>query len=355
MLDITRLKMIGLNWSKNTKIVINQGELLTDVLQEVSTFISQHSNYIDPEHAATVKYAIERNRNTKRKKFDLDSDSEDMQNVRLTHRGTDVNDLDDRGNRHGDYDSDDDRGPMDDEIVEKFHFGGDEAEKEAKEKKEDDFFTVKKTKEEVFKEIVIKSKMYKAAMSELKDHNEEALDKLDEEFGDIFEHLETRAKVKKDAEANPKPFKAQSTSLLEVVNNQNNKEIQKKSDMRKRDQKQVRKGAMSSDYNYDRLAIELKGSKKARPHSLFKSEKEKALDRREELEALEKQIQNTDKVITDQLDDSDGQPQDSDNDNKPKDSTKLNDQLVDLIEKEYKEEDREQPDEFEAIEESSAE
>lgn len=234
---------------------------------------------------------------------------------------------------------------MDDDIVEKLHFGGKDVEKE-----DDELFTVKKTKEEVFREIVAKSKLYKAAKAEIKDQNEEMIDQLDEEFADIFPLLETRKKAKKEIEESTANLLPNNVSLLEVAKKQNDREIRKKADMRKRDQKQVRKSAPETSYDYDFLAVDLKSSKRARPELLVKSEKERALDRKEELEQLEKQIQHNDKVITDKLDNYSGDEGSEYSDQPDQDK---NDALVDLIEREYND-DEEEPDEFEAIEEDSS-
>jgi nucleolar protein 14 len=267
-------------------------------------------------------------------KFDLDSDQEDLQNIQLTHRGQALDDIfeynDDRKQQS------DEEYHMDDNIVNKLHFGG----KNIDSDQDDDFLKVKKTKEEVFKEIVTKSKIFKAARAELKDQNEDAIDKLDEEFPDIFPLLNTRGKSIKGAE--------QHMSLLEVANKQNDKEIQKKSDMRKRDQKYIKKSQMDKNYNYDNLAFSLKDDAKARPRMLIKSEKDKAIDRKAELEKLEKQMHQNDK-IAEGLDVSDHEDSVED----INDPDKLNNALVDLIENEYNDNDDSEPDDFEAIEEES--
>lgn len=200
-----------------------------------------------------MRFAIERNRNNKRMKFNLDSDDEDFQDIQLTHRGHALNDTyefkDD--NAFKNRDSDEEYG-LDDKIVENLHFGGATIDKEP----EDEFFKVKKTKEEVFKEIMTKSKVFRAARAELKDQNEELIDQLDDDFGDIFPLLETKAKLRK--EGNAKKIQTTGVSLLEVANIQNDKEIQKKSNMRKRDQKYIKKTDLDTNYSYDSLAITLR-------------------------------------------------------------------------------------------------
>jgi nucleolar protein 14 len=270
-------------------------------------------------------------------KFDLDSDQEDMQNVQLTHGGQALDDIfeynDDR--KQG---SDDEEYHMDDNIVEKLHFGGKDIDSE----QDDDFIKVKKTKEEVFKEIVTKSKIFKAARAEVKDQNEEMIDKLDEEFPDIFPLLNTREKTIRGVD--------QTMSLLEVSKLQSDKEIQKKSDMRKRDQKHIKKSYMNTDYNYDSLTVSMRDDTKARPRMLIKSEKDKAIDRKTEMLKLEKQMRENDEVA-DGIDVSehDGSVEHIN------DPDKLNNALIDLIENEYNDNDDSEPDDFEAIEEAEEE
>lgn len=62
---------------------------------------------------------------------------------------------------------------MDDEIVEKLHFGG-QGLKDSDE--EGDLLTVKKTREQVFAEIMLKSKYYKEKRLEEKEENEELIE-----------------------------------------------------------------------------------------------------------------------------------------------------------------------------------
>ncbi|CAI2370283.1 unnamed protein product [Moneuplotes crassus] len=292
------------------------------------------------------RFAIERSRNKRKMRFELDSDEEDLQKIQLTHGGKaldetfDFRDDKDLKNR----DNGEDRYKLDDKIVKNFHFGGNTIDKDDN---EDDFFKVKKTKEEVFKEIVTKSKIFKAAKAELRDQNEELIDKLDDDFGDIFPLLETKAKMIK--EGKPRPKEGEKVSLLEVSKKQNDKEIQKKSDMRKRDQKHIRKADMNTDYNYDSLAVTLRDSKKARPNRPVQTVKEKALDRKSELEKLQKKMEENDKNVN-RLENID-EVEDREDFNDPE---KMNNALVDLIENEYNDKTHQKPDEFEAIEEHSS-
>ena len=295
------------------------------------------------EVSITTRYAIERNRNTRKKKFDLDSDDEQIDNFKLTHNGRNI-DEDDGPTSKNKHDDDDEF--LDDKIVEKMHFGGKDIDSDSG----DDFLKVKKTKEEVFKEIVAKSKLYKAMRAEVKDENEELIDKLDEDFADIVPFLNTKAKLNKDPAA--RAAQAANMSLLEVSQKQKDKLIAKKSEARKRDQKFVRKADMNTDYNYDHLAFSLKDSARARPQLLVKSEKEKAIDRKEELERLEKDNKKSQNK-PEQLDDESENDDDAEEKEEKKDLIQMNHDLVDIVDGEG-DESEEEEDEFEAIDEDDS-
>lgn len=94
-----------------------------------------------------VRYTKERQKQRRKQKFDLeDSDKED---VGLTHGGRPIEELDDFNERIGSESEEDPDNPeaglMDDDIVNKLHFGG----KGLRDSDEEqgDLFTVKKTRE----------------------------------------------------------------------------------------------------------------------------------------------------------------------------------------------------------------
>ena len=184
--------------------------------------------------------------------------------------------------------------------------------------------------------------------AEIKDQNEELIQQLDDDFADIFPLLETRAKQRKEKSQNQ--IQTSNLSLLEISKKQNDKIVSKKSEARKRDQKFVRKADMNTDYNYDALAFELKDSARARPELLIKSEKEKAIDRKDELERLDREKNTNKNNIAEQLDEEN---EESESEGEKKDLEQMNHDLVDLIENEY-EESEEEPDEFEAIDEDDS-
>lgn len=283
----------------------------------------------DQEKSATIRYAIERKRNKKATKFDIDSD-DDMQNVRLTHGGQDIDDIDEFKHKTNPDDLNDQFEDkfLDDRIVEKLHFGGKKIEDET----EEDFFKVKKTKQEVFNEIIAKSKMFKAARAELKDQNMEMTEQVDADFKALMPLLfdDKRREIKQDKG----PEQGIQVSLLEVAKRKNDKEIEKKNANRRRDQQLVKKMAPAVESNYNELAIEMRHDNRVRPSQINKTEQEKALDRKAELLELDKDANTTHKRVkfADNLDDDSDEDQYEDDENKDLiDTDKINDDLVDMI------------------------
>lgn len=298
------------------------------------------------ENSATVRYAIERKRSKKASKFDLDSDSDnDMQNMKLTHNGENIEGMDEFKHKTNPDDLNDDKEDkfIDDKIVEQLHFGGGDINKADE---GDDFFKVKKTKQEVFKEIMAKSKMFKAARAELKDQNMELTEQIDLEFKELMPMLMMR---KREENLADKP-KVQGTTvnLLEIAKRKNEKEIEKKNANRRFDQKIIHKMAPAIESNYNELAIEMRHDCRVRPSQVNKTEQEKALDRKAELTDMDKNKRV--KIAEDEESDyaSELSP---DEDKEVVDTDQLNHNLVDLV---NENEDDDEPDEFEAIDESQS-
>ena len=111
---------------------------------------------------------LKTNTTRKRTKFHLDSDDSD-QDVYLggfTHRGKQIEDNDDF-NEKIEHSSDDegitnrpDKGYLPEEVVNELNFGGGEAQE-----------TQKKSRKEIFEEIMEKSKAFKEARKEVKNLN----------------------------------------------------------------------------------------------------------------------------------------------------------------------------------------
>ena len=129
------------------------------------------------------------NQTRKRTKFQLDSDSDNNDVfMGFTHKGKLLTE-----DAHDDFkedisqDSDDDKhdrknrkGFLNEEMVEKLNFGGGDEEQAA---------PVKKTRKEVFQEIMEKSKSYDAARKEMKQINLTMQREMDNEYQDLLNVL----------------------------------------------------------------------------------------------------------------------------------------------------------------------
>ena len=100
--------------------------------------------------------------------FDLDDDNQEE--ILFTHKGKVLDDKDDFDEKIENSDSE--QGELPEEMVEQLHFGGGETKASDQ---EDDFFKVKKTKEQVFAEIMLKSKFYKEQKAQEKEENQEQI------------------------------------------------------------------------------------------------------------------------------------------------------------------------------------
>lgn len=119
----------------------------------------------------------------KRSVFNLDMEDEygDDSLAGLTHLGQDVDDLEEFSDpEEGRFDHD--PGLIDGRSVKKVHFGGFGEEGEASEGEEEQ--PVVKTKAEIMREVIAKSKFYKAERQKIKEENEEICAELDDSFKD---------------------------------------------------------------------------------------------------------------------------------------------------------------------------
>lgn len=130
-----------------------------------------------------VRYTKERQQIRRKQKFELGDEEEELdQQIGLTHGGMPIDQLDDFNEPVGNDTDEDPENPddrlMDDEIVNKLHFGG-AGLKDSDDEEQGDLFTVKKTREQVFAEIMLKSKYFKEKRIEEKEENEELIQQLD--------------------------------------------------------------------------------------------------------------------------------------------------------------------------------
>lgn len=147
----------------------------------------------------------------KRERFNLDSDESDGGDVVLggggfTHRGKPMR-LDDDFNEKIDESSDDERDPdkgkLTEEMVNTLNFGQGNMARTSNDEEH------KKTRKEVFEEIIEKSKAYKEANKELKNINTELIKELDDDYVDLLGMLDfTRKKNNAPAESTDPKIKA---------------------------------------------------------------------------------------------------------------------------------------------------
>ena len=134
----------------------------------------------------------------KRTKFQLDSDDSDGDDndvfMGFTHKGKKLIDDHDDFNEQIPQSSDDednkDKGKLNEEMVNRLNFGGGEIPEEGK----------KKTRKEIFQEIVDKSKTFDAARKEMKQINTELQEELDDEYQDLLRLLKYETGVARPLE-----------------------------------------------------------------------------------------------------------------------------------------------------------
>ena len=130
----------------------------------------------------------------KRSKFQLDSDSEgDDVFMGFTHKGKKLIDDHDDFNEHISHSSDGednkDKGHLNEEMVNTLNFGGGQEDGDGR----------KKTRKEVFQEIIDKSKTFDQARKEMNQINTELVNELDGNFAELSSILQ----YKKSAAVKP--------------------------------------------------------------------------------------------------------------------------------------------------------
>lgn len=130
----------------------------------------------------------------KRSKFQLDSDSEgDDVFMGFTHKGKKLIDDHDDFNEHISHSSDGednkDKGHLNEEMVNALNFGGGQDNGDAK----------RKTRKEVFQEIIEKSRTFDQARKEVNQINTELVNELDGNFAELSSILQ----YKKSAAVKP--------------------------------------------------------------------------------------------------------------------------------------------------------
>ncbi|KAJ5326075.1 hypothetical protein MYU51_010759 [Penicillium brevicompactum] len=223
-----------------------------------------------PEERAAERFARESQRKMRKESmFNLEDDEEELQ---LTHMGQSLA-LD--GPNQDDFDAGDlEEAGSDDESSRKRKRFEDLEEGQDQDQDQEDFIDYedgedqpgrKKTKAEVMKEVIAKSKFYKAERQQLKDDDEDLREALDKELPDLFDALRgLKAPAKPEApkqdfsEMNP-----ERAALLEQSQN------------------------MNPEKEYDQRLRQLTFDQRSKPTDRTKTEEEKVEEEAERLKKLE--------------------------------------------------------------------
>ncbi|KAI9316021.1 nucleolar protein 14 [Dichotomocladium elegans] len=223
----------------------------------------ENNPHLTPEEKMLERFTREKQKSAKATTslFNLDDDDGEMG---LTHYGqslADMDDFDDTGLRLSD-DEDGGKGQLSKEMVSQLHFGGFDDDNELNEDGK------KKTRNEIMKEIISKSKFHKYERQLAKQADESLREDLDEELKEIRGMLETAEKPKR------KPLVSQ-TALFSKAEHEL--------------QKNAKPEENENDYlDYDRLVQEMANDRRAMATDRTKTEEEIALEEKEKLEKAER-------------------------------------------------------------------
>ena len=140
-----------------------------------------------------IKVQKDRFKGGKKGKFNLE-DEKSSGGLTLTHNGQSINDLDFSGHQGMDEDEDDELGGR---VVEQLHFGGGTVGGAGNHSGGPD---VTKSRDEIYKELIAKSKMYKAQRQQQKSIDMDEQNKLDGELDELRAMLDFRPKKSKKEE-----------------------------------------------------------------------------------------------------------------------------------------------------------
>ncbi|CAO3633792.1 unnamed protein product [Cunninghamella blakesleeana] len=218
---------------------------------------------LTPEERMLERFTRERQRSarTATSLFNL----EDEDDLNLTHYGqslADIDDFDDTGLALSD---DEDNGQLDKSIVEKMHFGGFDDDQND----ENDQSDRPKSKNEIMKEIIAKSKLHKYERQMAKQEDDDIRADLDEELNDIRSLLDTNKR---------KPLPSQSNLFARAEN-----------EKKLLDEEEDNKKKVDDSYeDYDKALRELAFDRRAQATDRTKTEEEIALEEKEKLEKAER-------------------------------------------------------------------
>jgi nucleolar protein 14 len=218
--------------------------------------IGENDATLSVEDKMLQRMMKEKSRKTNTALFNLEEEEE------LTHMGQSlsVSGFGEAGLVEVERDDDSDKGEIDADMVRYGHFGG------FQEKEEKDG---KKSRGEIMKEIIAKSKQHKRERQMIKEQNLDLQDEVDAELDEIRGLLE--------------PMNAPASQGKMVVNSDRLRMIHGEIE-RPSEQESVPK---DEEDDYDRFVKELTFDKRAKPTDRTKTEEELALEAKKELEELE--------------------------------------------------------------------
>ncbi|EPZ30988.1 Nucleolar protein 14 domain-containing protein [Rozella allomycis CSF55] len=225
--------------AKKKATKIREEKLLPELENQnkVSVFVDKRFGENDEnmtvEEKLLERYSKEQQKRTRNSSlYNLNQGEE----VELTHLGQSLSKFDDfEDDEIALNDSDNEPDQLDRDLVEKFNFGGFEQEEDEGRPK---------SKNEIMKELIAKSKMYKYERQKMNDENEDIRENLDEEFDDIHKLL-----------------------------------------LQEQDKEVTRE--LNQNSNYDSLVKSLAFEKRAKPTDRLKTEEEIAKEEYEKLKEME--------------------------------------------------------------------
>ncbi|KAJ3040491.1 nucleolar complex protein 14 [Rhizophlyctis rosea] len=213
---------------------------------------------------------LERFMKEKSKRSDRSS-TYNLEEESLTHMGHSLADDDaflDAGLQRVDEDSDD--GQIDRDTVKYTHFGGFDDEDEDPNRK--------KSKNEIMKEVIAKSKMHKRERQKQKEDDQDLAAEVDAELDDIRGLLNIADKSSSSDKPRRAPLPSQAQALAAAGIQAAAPSVGKRS--REEDE--------DNDNDYDQFVRELAYDRRAKPTDRLKTEEEIALEEKERLEKLER-------------------------------------------------------------------
>ncbi|KAI7870935.1 nucleolar protein 14 [Spinellus fusiger] len=213
----------------------------------------ENNPFLTPEEKMLERFTKEKQRNARSggSMYNLDDDDE----INLTHYGQSLGDMDDFDDAGLELSDEEENGQLNRSIVSKMHFGGFEGEK--KEEEGDRH----KSKNEVMKEIIAKSKLHKHERQNAKQEDEAMRQDLDEELDDIRSLLSTKPSARK-------PLPSQNLMFAKVIFKEKEED--------------------NSYDDYDKALRDLANDKRARATDRTKTEEETALEEKQKLEKAER-------------------------------------------------------------------